>query len=328
MDPALEAWRALVRDYPKDALAPAACFLLGCEEFRRQRQAEALAHFEACLGYGEAAGEYRADALFWKGYLLLQLERWAESVEALRAAEAVAPSPERKDQILLALWAALQRLDRRDEAADVLSALLDRPGAPEWLKPSQVAWGLEHQYFRGRLDEAAKVARFLADKGENDDWRQTAWYWIGRIARDQKDPAKAEAAFRHAADLPAETRHAAEISLRIGEYRYAAKDYEAAERRFQRAQELAQAKELESVRVQASIGQARAWRELGRKEDAARQLLGICLFYQDAALIPPLIEETLPLLEELGQSAEAEALRKDLAEMRAEKAAPATEPAP
>lgn len=330
LEPALEAWRTLVRDYPKDSLAPTACYLLGFEEFQRQRPTEALAHFEACLGYGEAAGEYRADALFRKGVLLLQLERFAESVDALRAAESAASTPEQKDRVLLALWPALQRLNRRDEAADVLSALLDRPGAPEWLKPSQVAWALEHQYFRGRLDEAAKVARFLADHGENDDWRQTAWYWIGRIARDQKDPARAEAAFRHAADLPAETRHAAEISLRIGEYRYAAKDYEAAERRFQRAQELAKAKELESIRVQASIGQARAWRELGRKEDAARQLLGICLFYQDADLIPPLIEETLPLLDELGQKAEAEALRKDLAEMRAATApaAPAPESAP
>ena len=329
LEPALECWRALVRDYPQDEFAPETCYLLGTEEYRRNHLQDALTHFEACIKYGDAAKEHLPDAHFWKGYLLLQLERLPESVEALRTAETTAPTQEKKDRARLSLWAVLQRLDRRDEAADVLSLLLDSPDAQKWLKPQQVAWALEHQYFRGRLDEAAKIARFLTRTGEGDEWLQTAWYWVGRIERDRKDPAAAEAAFRRAADLPVETRYVAESFLRIGEYRYAAKDFEAAERRFQRAQELSMAKELESVRVQAAIGQARSWLELGRKEEAARQLLGICMYYQSPELIPPLIEETIPLLRELGQNAEADMLLSDLAQMREAakpEAAPETPP--
>ncbi len=99
------------------------------------------------------------------------------------------------------------------------------------------------------------------------------------------------------------------------DYRLAAKDYGAAEKRFERAIELAQPRDLAEVRVHATVGLARAWLALGRKEDAARQFLGVCMVYQDPVLIPQVITEAVPLLRELGRDDEAEALLQDLREV-------------
>lgn len=315
-DEALAAWGALVRDAPQDALAPDACYLKAVEEFRLERRDAALADFDALLAFGDRVpAQRRTDALFWRGCLLAQLDRHAEALESLRAAEAASTQEAQTDEIRYQLWYVLQKLGRLDEAADVLATLLDRPAIASRIQPKQVAWAIEHQYHRGKLDEARQAARFLAKSSDEPDWRQTAWGWTGRIEAARGDPAAAEAAYRAAADLPAATRYAAEAFLRVGEYRLAAKDYGAAEKRFERAIELAQPRDLAEVRVHATVGLARAWLALGRKEDAARQFLGVCMVYQDPVLIPQVITEAVPLLRELGRDDEAEALLQDLREV-------------
>lgn len=315
-DDALAAWGALVRDYPQDALAPDACYLKAVEEFRLERQDAALADFDALLAFGDRVpAQRRTDAHFWRGCLLAQLGRHAEALEALRTAEKASTQDAQTDEIRYQLWYVLQKLERLDEAADVLSKLLDRPTLASRIQPKQVAWAIEHQYHRGRMDEARQAARFLAKSSEEPEWKQTAWGWTGRIEAARGDPAAAEAAYRAAADIPTTTRYAAEAFLRVGEFRLAAKDYEAAEKRFERAIELAQPKDLAEVRIHATVGLARAWRELGRKEDAARQFLGVCMVYQDPVLIPQVIQEAVPLLRELGRNDEADVLLQDLHEV-------------
>lgn len=316
VDAAMDAWRALANAHPQDPLSAEAAYRMGIEDYLAKRYPEALAQLEACIAHGGATPERRAEAKFWRATLLLQLQRHEEALAALREVEAGSPPPDRAKEIRFQLWTVLQKLDRRDEAADMLTALLRESPVDERLLPKQVAWAVEHQYHRGRLDEALAVARFLAKGNVENEWKQEAWAWVGRIEAKRGDPAAAEAAYRAATDIAATTRYTAEAFLRVGEYRYAAKDYAAAEGRFLKAMDLAQGKDLENIRVHASIGLARSWREQGRKEEAARQLLGLCMFYRDDTLIPALIQETVPLLRELGQNAEADALLQDLEEMK------------
>ena len=317
---AMNAWADVGERHADSPFAIEADYWMGVEAYRADNPAEALFRMDRCLKAG--GGPHLADATFWRAVLLVQLERNAEALEALRKSEAMSPAPDRLEEIRSQLWTVLQRLDRRDEAADVLDPLLASPAAATRIRPEQAGWAIEHQYFRGRLNEALRLAKFITEHSPSDEWRQTAWAWVGRIQARLGDAAAAEVAFRAAADVPVETLYTAEAHLRVGEYRFAAHDYAAAETRFLKALDYAQPKELETQRVKASIGLARAWRELGRKEDAARQLLGICMFYRDDEIIPPLIEETLPLLRELGQNDEADALARDLESMKGETATP------
>jgi len=49
------------------------------------------------------------------------------------------------------------------------------------------------------------------------------------------------------------------------------------------------------------------------KDDAARYLSTVCLLYRDPEILPPVIEETARLLDELGRADEAAAMRDLLA---------------
>ena len=315
LDDALAAWHRLAERYPDDALAADARYLSGIELFRLKRADEALAAFDACLAAGDKAVAHRADANFYRGCLLVQKDRFDDALASFQAARGASPSPDIDAECRFQTWFVLQKLDRLDEAADELDALLGIPAVASRLQPAQIAWSAEHQYHRGRLDEARRAARYLADTATNDDWRQTAWAWLGRVEAARGDAAAAETAFRNAVGVAAKTRYAAEARFRLGEYRLAAKDIAAAERHFTQAIEDSQARDMVDVRVRATVGLAHTWLAQGRKEDAVRQLVAVCMISRDDTLIPPLIAETVPLLRELGREDEAQVLLDDLREL-------------
>lgn len=319
LEKALEAWGALVSGYPEDKLRPETLYLMGEMEMSRGKWKEALAHFDAYLACKEEATDRRAEALYCRGSILVREGRLEEALEAIVAAKAKNPSDEVGRKIRYHEWLVLQKLNRLDGAADALDALLQDSVTAEWLDPRDIGWAPEHQLSRKKPAEAKRVAHWIVKKAPDDGWRQEAWYWVGRAEAERGDAAAAEAAFRAATDLKVETNRAADAYYRVGEYRYAVKDYVAAERIFEKAMSLAQAQGVDAIRVRANIGLARSWRELGRKTEAARQFLGLCMLYQDDTLIPPLIEETIPLLRELGQIEEAKALERDLAAMKSGK---------
>ena len=315
LDDAVAVWKELAKSHPDEESVPDALYLAGWNLYRRDRSDEAMAMFDAYLALGERAATHRAEALLWRATLLLRAERLDEALAALDAAGAASPPDTIAGEIRYQHCLLLQRIGRLDEGADETEGLLALPEIAKRLKPSQIAWAVEHQYHRRSLDSARRLARHLADTAEADDWRQTAWGWLGRIEAARGDAASAEAAFRNAARIPAETRYAGEAQLRIGEYRLAAHDPESAERHFTDAIARSQSNDMTDVRVRATVGIAHAWLAQGRREDAARQLLAVCMVSRDETVIPPLIAETVPLLRELGREDEAAVLLQDLKDL-------------
>ena len=73
------------------------------------------------------------------------------------------------------------------------------------------------------------------------------------------------------------------------------------------------AEEFKPLRIHAYAGLGRASLAAGDKEAAASYFLSTCLLFHDAQIVPPVIREALPLLDELGRADEAAALRDMLA---------------
>ena len=57
---------------------------------------------------------------------------------------------------------------------------------------------------------------------------------------------------------------------------------------------------------------AEAYEGAGRKEDAAKYLMMVSLLYKDDALVPPIMAETIRILDELGRKEDASSIRDDL----------------
>ncbi len=309
---AVAAWDAMLAAYPSDGQAAEARFAKGVEEYALERWDAALATFDAYL----AAGGPKAPAVrFWRASLLSQKGEFAKAVDAFKETLAAGGEGVPVPEVHYQLWFAYQKLEKLDEAADELGAVLADASMASRLKPTQVSWAVEHQYFRKKYPEAEAAARFLLSKAPDASWRQTAGTWVGRVCAARGDDAGAEAAYQAAADEGKVSRYAAEAALRAGEYRLKAGDAESAEKRFDAAMQASQNEELADVRVHATVGLARAWKALGKKSDAARLLLGVCLMNRDDTYIPSVIRETVPLLRELGRDEEARVLEEELASM-------------
>ncbi|MBQ6102879.1 MAG: hypothetical protein IJL06_04325, partial [Kiritimatiellae bacterium] len=71
--------------------------------------------------------------------------------------------------------------------------------------------------------------------------------------------------------------------------------------------------ELQAQRIWAYVGLGRAALARGDKDAAAKYLSTVCLLYHDPEILPPVVEETARLLDELGRADEAAAMRDLLA---------------
>lgn len=309
---AVRDWDALVQRHPGDETAHEALFRKGLEEIRLGRHDDALGSFDTLLRTG-AAGPHAVEARFWRATLLHRKGDAPESEKCLREVLAAKPPKDLEREASFLLGLVLQQAGRDADAAALFQQLLDDPLRSRFT-PHQLAWLSEHQFARGAFPEAEAAARRLTEQATDDAWKQAAWTLVGRAARGRGDAAAAETAFRNAVGIAGDTRYSAEAHLRIGELRLEAGDAIKAEPHFRTAAKLAATPDLQSIRITAHAGLGRALRQSGDRDGAARYLLGVCLLYSDPALLPPLFEEAIPLLRELGRNEEADALLKDLLE--------------
>ncbi|MBR1609272.1 MAG: hypothetical protein IJ678_06620, partial [Kiritimatiellae bacterium] len=89
-------------------------------------------------------------------------------------------------------------------------------------------------------------------------------------------------------------------------------DAAGADSAFRAAAERSGSQELSGTRIRAYVGLGRAALAAGSEEEAARYLLTVCRLYRDPDTLPPVLLETIRLLDGLGRADEAAELRSVL----------------
>lgn len=308
---ALVDWQTYVRDYPAAEGVSEALFQQGAELLRLGRKTEAAAVFDR-LVREHPKSPRRADALFWRGSLLRENGDLPAAEAALRGALAANPSDEIRRDARFALASTLQAAGKADEAAKLFEELVADPVRARFTS-GQFAWLAQHQIEAKQYAEAARTARLMAEQAQEPAWKQAAWALAGRAERAAGRAPEAEEAFRRACAVDARSEYLPEATLRLAELLLARGDAKGAGEQFSLAVERCSAEEFKPLRIHAYAGLGRAALAAGDKEAAASYFLSTCLLFHDAQIVPPVIREALPLLDELGRADEAAALREMLA---------------
>ena len=309
---AIQEWNGLASKFPGRPLALEGAYLRALEEVRLERFDDALATLDALLK--TSSSPHKGEAGFLRAKLLHRKKDYAEAERALRSVLSASPSKDlERDASFLLAQSIFESGGREAEAAALFQSLLDDP-VKDRFSPQQLAWLADFQYSRKAFAESESAARRLADTAPDNGWKQAAWTLAGRAAAGRGDEGAARTAYANAVAVPGDTRYSAEAHLRLGESSLKSGDFSAADVHFTKAAELASSPDMTSVRILAHAGLGRTKKASGDEEAAARYLLGICLLYRDETLLPPLLEETIAVLDEVGQTKEAALLRSDLLE--------------
>lgn len=309
---ALVEWQTYLRDFPKDEGAAEALFRQTTELIRLSRMPEALTSVDELLRRFPDS-KRKADACYWRGVLLRDANDPKAAVDAFRAALAANPSEAIRRDARFALAQALQAAGQTAEAAREFQALMDDPVRARFT-PAQFAWLSEQQFEAKDYAHAAQSARAMAEAAKTPAERQTAWTLLGRAERAAGKAREAEDAFRKACDESVLTVYAPEATLRLAELLFARGENAEAERFFRLAGERSVGPEFEAVRIHAYVGIGRAALAAGNREEAAKYLHLVCVLFHDKELLPPVLRETIVLLDSLGRTDEANDLRKSLRE--------------
>lgn len=307
---ALRDWAEYLKRYPDAEGVPEALYQKALEEIRQNLKTEALGTLDALLTRFPKTSRL-ADAQLWRGHLLVEKGNLKDAETAFRAVLAGTPSDDAKRQARFSLAMTLQQGERQDEAASIFQSLIDDPVRAKFT-PQQLAWLSEHQFAKRDFANAGKTAAILVEHTQDPGWQQVAWTLAARTFRAQNRNEEAEKAYRAAIAIEVRSRHFAESTLRLAELMLERGDAPEAERLFALAVERCAAPELQPLRIHAYAGLGRAALKAGRKEDAAKYLMMVSLLYKDDALVPPIMAETIRILDELGRKEDASSIRDDL----------------
>ena len=308
---ALVEWQTYLRDWPDAPGAPEARYQAGVELMRLDRKTEALEAFTELAKKASGGAPRRADALFWRGVLLENAGEHAAAETALREALAAKPGERLAADVRFALAGTLRAGGKEDEAAAAYAKILGEDGGTERFNSALFAWLSARQCEKGDFAAAAETARKMAGAAAGDaEAMQTAWTLVGRAERAAKHAREAEEAFQKAFDQPALTEFAAEATLRLAQLRLERGDAEGAMPCFRLAVERCSAPERQPWRVWAYIGLGRASLALGDKDAAANYFSTVCMLFHDDEVLPPVFDEAIRLLSELGRTEEADAMRE------------------
>lgn len=324
---ALRDWEEYLKRFPNDGGVPEALFQKALEEVRMERKTEALTTLDTLMQRFPKTPRL-PDAQFWRGQLLLEKGNIKDAEKAFRDVLASQPSDDVLRETRFSLAMVLQQDKRENEAAEIFQDLINDPIRSKFT-PQQFAWLSEHQFDKGDFINAEKTARLLVEQTEDASWDQVAWTLSGRALRARKMTAEAEASFLNAVKIDIRSRYSAEATLRLAELLLARGDAAGAEKYFTVAVERCAAPELQTMRIYAYAGLGHSALAAGRKNDAARYLMTVCLLYNEEQLIPPIMAETIALLDELDRKQDAETLRKELVSLypKSKEAAEVTKPA-
>jgi len=228
------------------------------------------------------------------------------------AALAATPPKEFEREIMLELGVILLNAGRKADAANYFRHLLDAPIA-ERIGVDRLAWLAEFDCSQKQYDNAIHAANTLlalpsADKG----WKQTAWTLIGRARRAKNERDPAIQAFTESLATGASTVFGTEAALGLGELLTDAGKHDDAAARLKEAALRAAPQDQLRWRALAYCGLARNAELKGDAEGAVRYYMSVSILFNDPVLVPDSMSKAAALLDKLGRTAEANAMREEL----------------
>lgn len=309
-DAALRDWTALLTKYPNSAEAAETLYQKAMEELRTKQLRAAGATLDERLRRFPD-DERKAEVLYWRASVYRQTGELAEAEKFFREALAASPAKEFEREAMLELGMILQQVGRKSEAAELFQRLLDAPIA-EKLGADRLAWLAEFQLEQTQPDAALKAAQSLIALKPDKGWMQTAWTVVGRVHRGKGERDPAIHAFTEALGTGASTVYGAEAALRLGELLTEAGRFDEAAKHLNDAALRAASPELLALRAHAYAGLARNAELKGDAEAALRYYMSVGILFDDAALVPEALHKAARLLDKLGRTDEAQAMREEL----------------
>ncbi|MBT3193602.1 MAG: tetratricopeptide repeat protein [Verrucomicrobia bacterium] len=283
-DEATRDWRRLVYEYPEHELVQDALYQKAMSEIRLERRDDATASLSELLRRFPE-GRFGPDAHYWKGMLLREQEAFAEAEQSLRNAMETTSRDELRCESTFQLGLVLQKLDRQEEAAELLQALLASPLSGKF--PSALLeWLAVHHGEKKSHDKAAAAAELLVETATEPAWVQSGCVLLARAEMARGRNAEAEDALKQALDQDVNTHYASEAALRLGDLSLAKKNAEDAETYFRIASDKGGAEDGGAVRARAFFGLGRAAELGGFDEDASRYYMSVAILYDHDELVP------------------------------------------
>lgn len=306
---AVRDFDAFLEKFPDHKLVPEVMLQKGVSQRAMGLVREAGATLDALTaryGASEAAGK----ASFERARIFYESGDYPAAEKLLKPLANDASTLEARREASFLLGLCLHAQGRAAEAAALFQPLLE--GAMrERLPADRLVWLAEFQYSQGRCSEASNAASELLRRDITDEMRQAANVIIARSQLALSNTNAAIAAFRAAAESPAQTKFSAEAALRLAELLANGDGAMAAQQWFRVAIERAGGDGQETVRARAYRGLAAAHEASGNTDEALRLYLAVSLLYDGGEEVFASMADAERLLRVAGRAAEADAIRDD-----------------
>ena len=309
---AVRDWARLARGYASSPLVEEALYRKVMGEIRLERVQDALASLDGLLSKFPKT-KFLGDAHFWKGALLEKLDKTQDAEAAFRQCLAVSPGKDLERAAQFSLGHILHQAGKEKEAAAIFHGLLASPLRGKFT-PALVRWLAEYSIDQKNYDGAVKAAQTLVETRGEPAWQQIGWGLMGRAEFVQGRKQQAEEDFRKCLDTDATTDVAPEAALRLGEIVFEKKDYESAEKHFDKALILASGEELVNVRARAWAGLGRVSEMQEKHGNAARCFMFVAVLFDDPELVPDCLHRAAQSLRKVGREEEASRAEKELSD--------------
>ncbi|MEI6971366.1 MAG: tetratricopeptide repeat protein [bacterium] len=309
---AVRDWSILLQRYPSSVLAEEARYQKAMGEIFLRRDDQAIVSLRELLEK-HGSSRFAVEARYWLGVLLDSSGKSRDSEAELRRALASGPDPEIDRRIRLQLAIVLQKTDKPDESAELLSALVGSPLSGK-IPPSLLAWLAEHYLAKRNFERAANAAAALSARDANASWQQTGFCLVGRALIEQGKIADARVALENALRISGEFESRAEAAWRLGEIELGEKDYTGARKHLEEAAKLATDDRVFGIRMRAYSGIGKILKAEGMNEEAVKYFMSVGVLFDDPAVVPECLYEAGTLFKLTGRVDESAKAFKELAD--------------
>lgn len=287
---ATNAWTRLIKTYPTHSLADEAVFQKALTEIQLHRDADALASFNSLFeNYPKSAN--LPEARYWTGVLLESAGKFAEAETQWQTLLANGPTDELARRTRLRLALVLQKLDRFDASAALVTGLLQK-GSDADVPSELLAWLADYQFQKKEYTNALEAANRLSGRTQEDPApRQAALNIAGKSWRALEKWKEARMAFEAALPLVPAGKLAAESALYAGDCALRMQDARGARAHFEKAATLSADDRLLPTRVESYAGMARTLKMEGNHEEAAKRFYSVAILFDDGQLVPECLYE-------------------------------------